>query len=151
MRNELESSRLAVRLLSILLALDIAKNFVTPALWILGENSSVISTTARLSSNPEALALVWLAASLMVCPYVLVQLLAPKCALKRLATKWACRGVCLGGVVWVYLAYLSKNLDYEIATGLFIFNGLSSVALGAVLAFGLNNEQLQAEQKEYFA
>lgn len=151
MRSELEVARLASRLLSVLLALDIAKNFISPALWILGENSSVISTTARLASNPHALAVVWFLASLMVAPYVLVQLFAPLCSFKRLATKWACRGVCLGGVIWVYLAYLSKNLDYDIATTLFIFNGVSSVALGAVLAFGLNSDQLQAEHKEVFS
>ena len=151
MRNELDAARLAARLMSVLLALDIAKNFISPALWILGEDRSVIGTTARLASNPHAMALVWLAASAMVAPYVLVQLFAPDCGGKRLATKWACRGVCLGGVLWIYLAYLSKNLDYEIATGLFIFNGVSSVALGAVLAFGLNNDQLQAEHKEVFS
>ena len=149
--SELERSRLGVRLLSILLALDIAKNFVSPALWILGENSSVISTTARLSSSPEALAALWLLSALMVAPYVVAQLFAPQCRAKRAATKLASRGVCIGGVLWVYLAYLSRNLDYSIATSLFILNGFGSIALGAVLAYGLNSEQLAAEQDEIHA
>lgn len=151
MRSELEAARLASRLLSVLLALAIAKEFVIPALWILGENSSAISITARLASHPHALAMVWLLAAAMVAPYVLVQLVAPQCRARRRATKWACRGVCLGGVLWIYLAYLSKNLDYEIATGIFILNGVSSVALGAVLAFGLNNDQLRAEHTQGYA
>lgn len=151
MRSELARARLGVRLLSVLLALDIAKNFISPALWILGENSSVVSTTARLASHPEVLALLWLLAALMVAPYVLVQLVAPECRAKRMATQLASRGVCLGGVLWVYLAYLSRNLDYDIATGLFILNGLGSVGLGAVLAYGLNSDQMYAEKEESFA
>lgn len=151
MRSELDRSRLGVRLMSVLLALDIAKNFISPALWILGEDKSVISVTARLATQPEALAALWLLAALMVAPYVLVQLFAPECGAKRSATKLASRGVCLGGVLWVYLAYLSRNLDYEIATGLFVINGIGSVALGAVLAYGLNSEQLYAEKSESFA
>ena len=149
--NELERSKLGVRLLSVLLALDIAKNFISPAMWILGEDRSVIGTTARLASSPEALAALWLMSALMVAPYVAIQLFSPDCQAKRAFTKLASRGVCIGGVLWVYLAYLSRNLDYSIATGLFILNGFGSIALGAVLAYGLNSDQLAAEQGELHA
>ena len=133
------------RVMSVLLALDIARDFVTPALWIVGETTSVISTTARLASFPELLAFAWLLAALMVAPYILMQLFAPDCRWRRKIIKIGCNGVCLGGVMWVYLAYLSKNLDYGIATSTFIGNGISSVALGAVLAWGLNKEQINTQ------
>lgn len=133
------------RVMAVLLALDIARDFVTPALWIVGETTSVISTTARLATFPELLALAWLLAALMVAPYILMQLFAPDCRWRRKIIKVGCNGVCLGGVMWVYLAYLSKNLDYGIATSTFIGNGISSVALGAVLAWGLNKEQINTQ------
>ena len=133
------------RVMSVLLALDIARDFVTPALWIVGETTSVISTTARLATFPELLALAWLLAALMVLPYILMQVFSPDCRWRRKIIKIGCNGVCLGGVMWVYLAYLSKNLDYGIATSTFIGNGISSVALGAVLAWGLNKEQINTQ------
>lgn len=143
--NELERSRLGVRLLSVLLALDIAKNFVSPAMWIAAEEKSVIYTVAQLAAYPEAMAAVWLLSAAMVGPYVLMQIFLPECRYARQITKLACNGVCLGGVLWVYLAYLSRNLDYDIVTPLFLINGLGSIALGAVLAYGLNAEQIAAE------
>lgn len=151
MRDKISRLETLVRMLSVLLALDMAKNFVSPALWIVGEVTSVIGRTAMLASFPNSLAYGWLAAALLVAPYVLVQVFFPAHTIKRRATKLACRGLALGGVLWVYLAYLSKNLDYPYATGLFTLNGIASVALAAVLAYGLNSDQLQAEQNESYA
>ena len=133
------------RVMSALLAYDIAKDFVTPALWIVGETTSVISTSSRLATAPGLLALAWLLAALMVVPYIAMQLFAPDCRWRRKIVKIGCNGVCLGGVMWVYLAFLSKNLDYGIATGTFMGNGISSVLLGAVFAWGLNKEQLTTQ------
>lgn len=143
--NELERSRLGVRLLSVLLALDIAKNFISPAVWIMGERQSVVSTVARLATYPDALAMLWLLSALLVLPYVAMQIFFPGCRQARRITKLACHALCAGGVLWVYVAYLSRNLDYSMATSLFVANGIGSIGLGAVLAYGLNSEQLAAE------
>ena len=77
-----------------------------------------------------------------------VQLFWPDCKIRRELTKLACKGLCFGGVLWVYMAYLSKNLDYGIATAQFITNGIASVSLGAVLAYGLNSDQIYYEKNE---
>lgn len=46
-----------IRLLSVLMALDMIENMISPALWILGEQRSVLATIATLSSSAHALAL----------------------------------------------------------------------------------------------
>ena len=143
---ELHRSQLGVRMLSVLLALDIAKNFVSPAMWILGESRSVVGIVARLATWPDMLAVTWIAAAVLVAPYIAMQTFFPRVRYQRAITRMACNGVCLGGIVWMYMAYISRNLDYGIATWLFVLNSVASVALGGVLAFGLNSEQKAAAQ-----
>lgn len=145
MIDELTRSRIGVRMLSVLLALDLAKNFVSPALWIMGETSSVVSNVSRLATWPDALAGVFIVAAVLVAPYIVMQLICPMCERKTQYTQWACRGMLIGGVLWFYMAYLSRNLDYDVATSLFVINGVFSMAMAAILGYGINLEQLDAE------
>lgn len=145
MTSELHRSRIGVRLMSALLALDLAKNFISPALWIYGESTSVIGTVARLATWPQALAVLFAASAVMVGPYILMQLFCPNCTNRMRWTRCACRGLRLGGVLWFFMAYLSRDLDYEVATSVFVLNCVFSVAMAAILGYGINLEQIENE------
>lgn len=145
MTTELQRSRIGVRMMSALLALDLAKNFISPALWILGESKSVIGTVATLATWPWALGVIFVAAAAMAAPYIVMHLFLPNYSHQVECTQWACRGMLIGGVIWIYMAYLSRNLDYEVATGVFLFNGVFSIAMAAILGYGINLEQLEKE------
>lgn len=123
-------------------------DFIGPALWVLNERASVISSIARLASNSTALALCWLAAALMVMPFVAVQLFAPECHYRRTVIKIANYGIILGALVWVFMAFLARNLDYNFAVWNFLFNGFISLTFAALMASGLNNDQKERHHKK---
>jgi len=147
MASGLRRSELGVRLMSAMLALDLAKNFVSPAMWIYGESRSVIGTVARLATWPDGLALVFCLAAAMVVPYILMQLFKPNIASRNVWTQWACRGLLMGGVIWMYMAYLSRDLDYEVVTSLFTFNGAMSLVMAGILGYGINQDQIEKEDR----
>ena len=60
----------------------------------------------------------------------------------------ACRAILASGVIWAYLGYLSKNLDYAFVTEIFVVNGLTCIAMAAVMANGLNNAQRRARESD---
>ena len=137
----------AVRSLSVLVAFELMMDFVSPALWVLTESASVLGTVARLSSSPTALAVCWLLAAALVLPFTVMQIGWPDFVYRRAVIKTATHGLILGAVVWVFMAFLSRNLDYRFAVGNFLFNGLASLALAALMAYGLNNEQKETSRK----
>lgn len=144
MTSELQRSRIGVRLMSSLLALDLAKSFINPALWILGESTSVISTVAKLATWADALGVVFIVSALMVAPYIVMQITMPDCPYRLFLTRCACNGLILGGVLWAYMAYLSRNLDYDTATIVFLTNSLFPIAMAGLLAYSINAEQIEA-------
>lgn len=135
------TARLA-RLLSIVLALDMIQNMVSPAVWILGASVSIVAKVARLASYPDSIAWAWLAMSALMLPYLATQLSGRTC---MVCTRMACWGLCGGGALWMFLAWLGRNLDYPALISLFGFNCLISIAMGAVLAASINdNQKIQA-------
>jgi len=140
-------SKICVRFISALLAIDLAKNFISPAMWIYGEPRSVIGTVARLATWPEGLALMFCVSALLVVPYVLMRLFRPNMASRNMWTQWACRGLIMGGVIWMYMAYLSRNLDYQVATILFSFNGVMAIVMAGILGYGINQDQIENEDR----
>jgi len=148
MMSELQRSRICVRFISALLAIDLAKNFISPAMWIYGEPRSVIGTVARLATWPDGLALVFCLAAAMVVPYILMQLFTPNMQNRHTWTRWGCRGLITGGVIWLYMSYLSRNLDYEVVTVLFAFNGVMSIVMAGILGYGINQDQIELEDRE---
>lgn len=137
----------SVRLISAMLALDLAKNFVSPAMWIYGESRSVIGTVARLATWPEGLALVFCLSAVVVVPYILMQLFSPNMPGRNNWTQWACRGLIMGGVIWIYMAYLSRGLDFAVVTSLFTFNGVMSIVMAGILGYGINQDQIDNEDR----
>ena len=142
--NRLQS---AVRSLSVLLCFKIIEDFINPALWVLNEGRSVMATVAAMSSSSTALAACWLAASLMVVPYIIMQIWFPDCRHRRKLAQFAIYGMISGGCVWGFMAWLSRNLDYRYVTFNFIVFTIFSIAAAALLANSLNNDQKQAERE----
>jgi MFS family permease len=128
-----------IRLLSVLMALDMVENMISPVLWIFGEQRSVLATITTLSSSAHALAWAWLAAAALMLPYLIAQLTDRA---SRRATRLACLALSASGVLWMYVAFLARNLDYQYVGGLFIFDGLVCLALAGVLANSINDAQL---------
>ncbi len=141
---ELSHYRFECRLLSTLLAVALMFNMIDPALLVLNEQRSLVATVAKMTGHPAWLAVAFLLLACMVVPFVLMQLFRPECIHQRGIVKLACLAMCIGGVLWIYLAYLSRNLDYETLTGIYARNGGWSICLGAILAHHLNNKQRRA-------
>ena len=134
-----------IRSLSVLVSFQIMTDFISPALWVLYEPTSVISKVATLASSPTALAVVWLASALAVFPFVFMQAFIPACRHRRVIMKTANFGMIGGALVWVFMSFLSRNLDYEFAVWNFIFNAITSLAMAAIIANSLNNDQKEKQ------
>lgn len=145
MRSALPDTQLQARLLGAVLSFELAKDMFTGGLWILS-TESITGRVARLSAYPEALAGAWFCMAVLVVPYFLMQVF---CIGERYAatfTRLACRAILASGVIWCYLAYLSKNLDYAYVTEIFIIAGLVCVAMSLVLAISLNSARRRAQE-----
>ena len=130
-----------VRGLSVLVALQIMSGFISPAMWILFGHSSVVSNVALLSSSASAMAFAWLVCALAIAPFVAIQIFNPHAKHRRIIIKLSNLGMMGGCLVWVFMAFLSRNLDYEFAIWNFLFNGIAALGMAALMANTLNNEQ----------
>lgn len=146
MTDNLPRLQAAVRGLAVLLAFNVVNDFVSPALWILNEPSSVLSRIASLSSSATLLAGCWLSAAAMVVPFFFMLLFFHECKYRRKIIQMAIYGMLIGAFIWGFMAFLSRNLDYQFAIFNFVFNALMSLAFAALMANGLNNDQLEAER-----
>jgi len=129
-----------MRLMSILVAIDVTTGFVSPAIFILTEPSSIIYKTTRLATIPELFGILFLVAGVLALPFILMQMFSPKIKCRRHIMRLTTFAMCAGGVVWFYLAYLSKNLDFTGATAVYLMNGAVAVSLGGILSITLNNK-----------
>lgn len=145
MNAALPDVKMQARLLGAVLSFELAKDMCTGSLWILSPES-LTGRIARLSTYPELLAVVWFCLAMLVVPYFLLQVFSLGQRYVTAITRLACRAILAGGVIWCYLAYLSKNLDYAYVTEIFIVTGLSCIAMSAVLAVGLNSAQRRAQE-----
>ena len=140
MNLSVNDQQFQLRLMGAVLAFALGTEMFKGALWILSEQS-VTWRVAQLSTYPHALAGVWMVLAVQVIPYFCLQAFDWFAAYRAGITRLACRSVLAGGVIWIYLGWLSKNLDYKYTTIIFVFTGLISVAMSAVLANGLNSSQ----------
>lgn len=136
--NKQQNADAMIRLLAIVLAFDMIQNMVSPAVWILGASGSIVSTVSRLATYPEGLAWAWLVAAALIVPFMATQLAGRNC---RRCTRLACLGLCFGGALWMFLAWLGRDLDYPALPYLFGFNCIVSVAMAMVLAISINDHQ----------
>lgn len=144
MTSNIDRLQTMARFFSIVAAFEILMDFLSPALWILTTPQSVIAKVAGLSMSPEILGCLWLLASLFVLPFVLMQLFFPGYQYRRLVVKLCNCGIITGALIWFFMAFLARNLDYEFIIFNFIINGLGGIAMAALLANGLNNDQIEA-------
>ena len=135
-----------VRMLSILIAFEIIMDFISPALWILTEHTSIIGTVARLASSSGSLAIAWLLSTALVAPFIVMQLIFPESIYRTAIIKSAVYGLILGTLIWVFMAFLSRNLDYRFVFWLFLFNSFGSFGMAALLANSINNDQKEASR-----
>lgn len=135
-----------VRLLSAVLAFELAKGMLTSGMWMLQEES-MMGRIAKLSSFPEIFAYVWMSLALLVVPYLVLQVVGFKRSHQRIITRLACWATLTSGVFWVYLAYISKNLDYSNITEIFLLHGTTCVATAALLAYSLNIAQRELREE----
>lgn len=132
-----EQSSLTSRLLGAVLAFELSKDMVTSGMWML-QTESMMGRISRLSSAPETFAYLWMLLALLVVPYLVLQVTGyGKCNARNIA-RLACWAILCSGVFWSYMGFLSKNLDYDGTTLIFLFHGATCVAMAAILAHGLN-------------
>lgn len=141
MTTNLHHLHAAIRCLSVLVSFSILSDFVSPAMWVLSEPLSVLSRIAQHSYSPTGLAICWLLAAGMVMPFVVMQIFWPDYVYRRRVIKAANYGLIAGACIWGFLAFLSRNLDYGFAVWNFIFNSLVAIAMAALMANSLNNDQ----------
>jgi len=126
-----------VRLVGAVLAFELSKSMVTTGMWIF-QPGSMIGKIASLSSSPEIFAYLWMSLALLVLPYMAMQVVGRAHPQQRNVTRLACWAILTSGVFWVYLAFLSRGLDFGSITEIFLFNGSTCVATAALLAYSLN-------------
>ena len=140
----LANAHLGSRLLGAVLAFELAKDMITSGLWML-QSDSMIGRIARLSSSPVTFAYLWMLLAVLVVPYLVLQVTGYGRTHKTQITRLACWAILCSGVFWIYLGYISKNLDYDYITEIFLFHGATCVAMAAILANGLNSAQRHRE------
>lgn len=137
MKAALVNATLSSRLLAAVLAFELGKDMITTGLWML-QPESMTNRIARLSSAPELFAYLWMILALLVVPYFVLQVSGYGQELHGRITRLACWAILTSGVFWVYMGYISKNLDYGYITEIFLANGFTCLAMAATLAGGLN-------------
>ena len=129
------------------LAFELAKGMLCGGLWVMSP-VSITGKVALLSTYPALIGAVWIALSVLVLPYLAMQLFGVGQRYRAKLSRLACRSILASGVICCYLAYLSKNLDYDYVTAIFLFNGMTCICTSAVLALGLNRSQRIAEEAQ---
>lgn len=140
-----DDSRLEARLLGAVLAYELGKDMIASGVWM-QQTETMIGRIALLSSSAVVFAYVWMALALLVAPYLFVQITGRFAIYRATATRLACWAVLGSGVLWVYLAYLSKNLDYGSVTWVLVLHGLTCIAMAGILACSLNAAQRRAQE-----
>lgn len=143
--TRLKNSLTDARLFGAVLSFCLAERMVEGSFWILSEQS-LTGKVARLATYPSFMAVAWLCLAFFVMPYLLFQIFGVFKQHEKMIKKIACRSILAGGVIWFYLAYLSRNLDYAYVTEIFLISGLTCVVMSFILANSLNNEQLLIEE-----
>ena len=147
MKTTLDDAHLTVRLLGAVLAFELSKDMISAGLWML-QSESTMGRIARMSSSPGIFACSWMVLAGLVVPYLVMQVtgfgFTHQARIKRLA----CWAILTSGVFWVYMGYLSKNLDYTYVTEIFLMHGVTCIAMAAILANGLNTMQRLSQDEQ---
>lgn len=131
------------RCMSVMAAFEILMDFIGPAIWVLSTPTSIVAKVAGLSLSGRGLGVAWLLAALLVLPFVVMQCFFPHYKHRRHVIKLCNHGNILGGLIWFFMAFLARNLEYDYITLNFILNGFGAFALATLLANGLNNDLIE--------
>ena len=140
MERALGEQTMESHLLGALLALDLMKGMLTAGTWIFVPDT-MMSKVASLSSHPNVMAYLWMIMAIGVVPYLCMQAFGIWSKWRRKITRLACHAILVSGVLWAFLAYLSKNIDADNITGIFILHSLTCIAMSAILASSINTAQ----------
>lgn len=139
-----EIIRIEARLLGAVLAYELSNDMIISGLKML-EPDSMMGRMASLSSNSQVFAFMWVALSVFVSPYWILQVTGFGHQYRALFTRMACWSILCSGVFWVYLAFIGKGLDYAYITYVFVLHGLTCIFMAAILAYSLNAAQRRAQ------
>ena len=140
MEHALGDQTMESHLLGALLALDLMKGMLTAGTWIFNEHT-MMAKVASMSRYPDAMAYLWMVLAVGVMPYFVMQAFGVWSNWRRKITRLACHAVLVSGVLWMFLAYLSKNIDSDHITGIFILHSITCIAMSAILASSINTAQ----------
>jgi hypothetical protein len=128
---------LALTMLSILLLSPAVLSFWVPA--------GVISRVMVLTRHPNWVATAFIQLSILLAPYMIMQAIAPEFEHRRKVVKVACFALSAGSVLWMYLAYVSRNLDMPAVGWIFYLDASLLLAFALGLALQLNHQQQRGE------
>lgn len=140
MERALGDQTMESHLLGALLAVDLMKSMLTAGMWIFNDDT-MMSKVASLSRYPDAMAYLWITLVIGVLPYFFMQAFGLWHAWRRPITRLACRAILVSGVLWAFLAYLSRNIDSDNITIIFVLNSMTFIAMSAILASSINTAQ----------
>lgn len=139
--NELRHTQLHVRILSFLLSCSMLFDLLDPALFILTVPTSIVHKIANLVQAPEVLGATFIILAVFLLPFLLMQIFCPNCPARRDVTRLACFGLLAAGVLWMFLAWMTRNMDIGPVTGVYLRTGLGAFGFSFCLALSLNSEQ----------
>lgn len=134
------------RCFSAVAAFQVLMTFISPALWVLTSPQSTLARVSHLALSGTAIGWCWLAASALILPFIIMQIISPTSKHRRLITKMCNYGSLLGGLTWFFMAFVARDLDYNFVVTNLIINGIGSFVLAALLADGLNDDQIEIRE-----
>lgn len=138
--TELQHQEVQLRIVAVLLSGMMLFNFLDPAIFILNVPSSIIARVAMMTGEGSCVAWGFIGLSLMIVPYVVMNLFFPRHGCRRDCTKVACLGLAGAGLLWFLLAWASKSTDFPYVVGVYVRSGAGALAFAMTLALSLNNE-----------
>lgn len=143
MTNDTDRLQTMARAFSLIAAFEILMDFISPAMWILTTPGSITAKVANMSLSAPVLGGLWIFAAVLVVPFVLMQVFNPEYQHRRGVIKLCNYGNIAGALIWFFMAFLARNLDYEYIILNFVINGIGGLAMATLLAIGLNNDQIE--------
>lgn len=147
MFTNLKHANHEARLLLVALGSSLMFDMLDPMLLILGTGASIVSKAAIITGFPIVIAGAFGAAAALLIPLLIFQIFCPAHEERDFVIRLALIGLALGGVVWMFLAYTVRVLDYTTVTSIFARNGIWNIFLAGILAYRLNYQQ-QRRQEE---
>ena len=136
------------RCFSSIAAFQVLMTFISPAMWILTSPQSILAVVSHLAFSGLILGWCWLLSASLIVPFIVMQIACPTYKYRRAVTKMCNYGSLFGGLIWFFMAFIARTLDYEFIVVNFIINGIGAFVLATLLADGLNDDQIEIRERE---